>query len=55
MPHPAYVEAFYLLGEAYEALGQREDARANYYAALSADPIHQPSRIALNRLEDEGP
>jgi tetratricopeptide (TPR) repeat protein len=55
VPHPAYVEAFYLLGEAYEALGQREDARANYYAALSADPIHQPSRIALNRLEDEGP
>lgn len=55
LPHPAYVEAFYLLGEVYEAQGLREDARATYFAALSADPVHQPSRLALNRLEDEDP
>jgi tetratricopeptide (TPR) repeat protein len=53
--HPAYVEAFYLIGVAFEALGNRDDAYINYFAALSADPLHQPSRLALNRLDEDSP
>jgi tetratricopeptide (TPR) repeat protein len=52
-PNPAYVEAIYLVGEAYERLEQYEEAIANYYSALLYDPLHQPSRLALNRLEEQ--
>ena len=52
LPSPAYVEAFYGLGEAYEALGELEQAAANYDAALAADPSFEPATEALERLND---
>ena len=52
LPSPAYVEAFYGLGEAYEALGEFEQAAANYDAALAADPSFEPATQALTRLEE---
>ena len=51
LPSPAYVEAFYGLGEAYEALGELREAAANYDAALAADPSFAPATEALERLE----
>lgn len=51
-PSPAYIEAFYRLGEAYEALGEREQAVSNYQAARSADPDYTPAADALERLEN---
>ena len=50
LPSPAYVEAFYGLGEAYEALGELREAAANYDAALAADPTFEPATRALERL-----
>ena len=50
LPSPAYVEAFYGLGEAYEALGELREAAANYDAALAADPSFEPALEALRRL-----
>lgn len=50
LPSPAYVEAFYGLGEAYEALGELREAAANYDAALAADPSFEPAAEALERL-----
>lgn len=50
LPSPAYIEAFYRLGEAYEALGDREQAVSNYQAARSADPDYTPAADALERL-----
>ncbi|HZW28621.1 MAG TPA: tetratricopeptide repeat protein [Trueperaceae bacterium] len=47
---PAYVEAFFRLGEAYEALGQPEQAEVNYRAARTADPNYMPAVAALDRL-----
>jgi tetratricopeptide (TPR) repeat protein len=47
---PAYVEAFYRLGEAYEALGQPEEAEVHYRAARTADPNYVPAITALDRL-----
>ena len=52
LPSPAYVEAFYGLGEAYEALGEPEEAAANYDAALAADPTFEPALEALERLSE---
>lgn len=49
-PSPAYVEAFYRLGEAYEQLGALEQAEASYRSATSADPNYTPARTALDRL-----
>lgn len=50
LPSPAYVEAFYRLGEAHEALGDLEGAVSNYQAATSADPDYTPAEEALRRL-----
>ena len=47
---PAYVEAFYRLGEAYESLGQLEQAETHYRAARTADPNYAPAVAALDRL-----
>ena len=52
LPSPAYVEAFYGLGEAYEALGESEQAASNYSAALAADPSFEAANKALGRLEE---
>ena len=52
LPSPAYVEAFYGLGEAYEALGELDQAAANYTAALAADPSFEPATEALARLDE---
>ena len=52
LPSPAYVEAFYGLGEAYEALGEPDEAAANYSAALAADPSFEPATLALERLNN---
>ncbi|MDZ7704704.1 MAG: tetratricopeptide repeat protein [Trueperaceae bacterium] len=50
LPSPAYTEAFYRLGQAYEALGDLEQARSNYEAASFADPTYEPARTARERL-----
>lgn len=51
LPSPAYVEAFYRLGRAYEAAGDLERADLNYRAATSIDPNYAPARSALEALE----
>lgn len=50
IPSPAYVEAWYRLGEAYEQLGELTDAESSYKAARSADPNFGPAARALDRL-----
>lgn len=50
-PSPAYAEAFFRLGEAYEALGEPAEAVSNFQAALSVDPDYLPASEALERLE----
>ena len=50
LPSPAYVEAWYRLGEAYEALGRRTEAEVSYKAARSADPNYGPAVQAIDRL-----
>lgn len=47
---PAYVEAYYRMGEAYEQLGDLERAEVNYRAARTADPNYAPAIQALDRL-----
>ncbi len=47
---PAYVEAFYRLGEAYEQLGDVDQAETNYRSARTADPNYAPAIAALDRL-----
>lgn len=47
---PAYVEAYYRLGEAHERLGDLEQAETNYRAARTADPNYAPAITALDRL-----
>lgn len=49
-PGPAYVDAWYRLGEAYEALGDLAQAEAAYKAARAVDPNHAPSVQAVDRL-----
>ena len=49
-PGPAYVEAWFRLGEAYEALGDLAQAEAAYKAARAVDPNHAPSVQAVDRL-----
>lgn len=51
-PSPAYAEAFYRLGEAYEALGEPAEAISNYQAAQSINPEYLPATVALERLEN---
>lgn len=50
VPSPAYVEAWYRIGEAYESLGRLTDAEVAYKAARSADPNYGPAVRALDRL-----
>lgn len=47
---PAYVEAYFRLGQAYEAQGQIDRAEVNYRAARTADPNYVPAIQALDRL-----
>lgn len=47
---PAYVEAYYRLGEAHEALGDIEQAETHYRAARTADPNYAPAIAALDRI-----
>lgn len=54
LPGPAYVEAWYRMGEAHETSGQLRDAEAAYRAARSADPNHTPSVQAVDRLTRRG-
>lgn len=49
-PGPEYAEAWYRLGEAYEALGDLQQAEAAYRAARAADPNHAPAVQAVDRL-----
>jgi tetratricopeptide (TPR) repeat protein len=50
LPSPAYVEAWYRLGEAYESLGETTRAEVSYKAARGADPNYGPAILALERL-----
>jgi tetratricopeptide (TPR) repeat protein len=50
LPSPAYVEAYFRLGEAYEELGQPTSAEASYKSARTADPNFGPAVRALDRL-----
>ena len=50
LPSPAYVEAWYRLGEAYESLGRMTEAEVSYKAARSADPNYGPAVQAIDRL-----
>ena len=47
---PGFVEAYFRLGEVFEALDDPREAKANYDAALGADPNYVPARAALDRL-----
>ncbi|MEJ2667285.1 MAG: tetratricopeptide repeat protein [Deinococcales bacterium] len=47
---PAYVEAFYRLGQVYEKLGNVSEAETNYRSARTADPNYAPAIDALDRL-----
>lgn len=50
LPSPAYAEAFFRLGQAYEALGDPQAALPNYQAARSVDRDYAPALSALERL-----
>lgn len=54
-PSPGYVEAFYRLGQAYEALDRLEDAETFYRAARSTDPNYTPAATALDRISRRVP
>ncbi len=47
---PEYIEAFFRLGQAYEAKGDRNTAIANYDAALALDANYEPALAARRRL-----
>lgn len=49
-PTPAYVEAYFRLGEVFERLGDLARAEVNYRAARTADPNYTPAVQALDRL-----
>lgn len=49
-PTPAYVEAYFRLGEVYEQQGDLARAEVNYRAARTADPNYTPAVQALDRL-----
>jgi len=52
---PAYVEAFYRLGQVYEKLGNVNQAETNYRSARTADPNYAPAIDALDRLSRSFP
>ena len=49
-PSPAYVEAYFRLGEVYEALKDLDQAEIYYRSAHFADPTYGPALDALERL-----
>ena len=48
-----YEEVFYLLGQAYQELGDVESARANYEATLAINPKHSLTLRALIQLAND--
>ena len=54
VPSPGYVEAYFRLGEVYEAAGQFEEARTHYQSAANLDVNYGPARDALDRLRRRG-
>jgi tetratricopeptide (TPR) repeat protein len=48
---PGYVEAFFRLGQVYEALGDIDQAISQYQAASLSDPNYLPALTALERLQ----
>ena len=50
---PAYVEAYYRLGELYEASEDFQNAELNYKAALAADPNYEAALTALERISQQ--
>lgn len=52
---PAYVEAFFRLGQVYEKLGDVSRAETNYRSARTADPNYAPAIDALDRLSRSFP
>ncbi len=55
LPSPGYVEAFFRLGEIYEALGELPLAQSSYEAARASDPSYTPAVAALERLARASP
>jgi O-antigen biosynthesis protein len=47
---PGYVEAFFRLGQVYEALGDIDTAKSSYDAAIDVDANYLPALTALERL-----
>jgi tetratricopeptide (TPR) repeat protein len=52
-PSPAYVEAYFRLGEAYENLDDLNEANVHYWSAHFADPTYGPALHAIERLTQE--
>ncbi len=55
LPSPAYVEAYYRLGQVYELMGDESTAAQHYEFARIADPNYAPALEALARLEEAQP
>ncbi len=55
LPNPGYIEAYFRLGEIYEAKGDLRQAEAQYRAAQGADPNYAPAIAALDRLARSSP
>ena len=53
LPSPAYVEAYYRLGQVYELAGDADTAAQHYEFARISDPNYAPALEALARLEDQ--
>lgn len=52
-PSPAYVEAFYRIGEIYEQLGDLDGAKSYFSSARNSDPTYSPAIIALDRINNK--
>ena len=55
LPSPAYVEAYYRLGQVYELEGDRSTAAQHYDFARVVDPNYAPALEALARLNEAQP
>ena len=55
LPSPAYVEAYYRLGQVYELEGDRSTAAQHYEFARVVDPNYAPALEALARLNEAQP
>jgi tetratricopeptide (TPR) repeat protein len=47
-------DAYYFMGEAHRAIGDTEAARADYYAAITADKNYAPGWLGVARLQYDG-